>query len=331
MNAVSVVWPTALLVLGVGCAHLEETPRAVEIPDLVIELPEPDIEFRPPKSETWHPATPGQPGLWRATGDDGSFTLLGSIHVGDERTADLGAAVDLAWGRSDEVVLEIDLSKVDAARTRELFEEYGMLEPPATLQSVISPETWVLLEASLEEAGQAPETVQQLKPWLAALALAGGAFTANRLDAELGVDRRLHDRARGHGPDEGDVLKPVVGLETVESQVRTFAAMPLSVQESMLHDTLAPTSAIGPSSLVEAWRRGDVDAFAELLEPDDPQLQILFEHLVFRRNRQMVARLDDMAADGKERFVVVGLLHLVGPRGIPALLSGRGYRVQRLE
>lgn len=323
--------PVALAcLLAVACASDAPPPQPLDLPALHIPIPDPGVEFRPPPSETWSPGTPGEPGVWRAEGPEGSFTLLGSIHLGDARTADLGQRVEEAWQRSDELVLEIDLGAATPAETLALAARYGTLEPPTTLESIVSPQTWALLRDALERAGQPEEPVQSLAPWLAALALTGGAFLADGLDPAQGVDERLRARARGTDGAEGGG-KPVVGLETLESQIRALASLPLAAQERMLRDALDPAHAMSPSSLVEAWRRGDVDAFASLLEPQSPEEEILYERLVYRRNREMAARLDTMARDGKERFVVVGLLHLVGDRGIPALLAGRGYTVSRLH
>ena len=44
----------------------------------------------------------------------------------------------------------------------------------------------------------------------------------------------------------------------------------------------------------------------------------------------MANRLAELGGDGKTRFVVLGAGHLVGDRGLPALLSRRGYRVSRV-
>jgi uncharacterized protein YbaP (TraB family) len=57
----------------------------------------------------------------------------------------------------------------------------------------------------------------------------------------------------------------------------------------------------------------------------------LYEHLVYRRNEQMAERLFQIGIDGKLRFVEVGILHLIGSRGIPALLGQRGYRISRVQ
>jgi uncharacterized protein YbaP (TraB family) len=45
----------------------------------------------------------------------------------------------------------------------------------------------------------------------------------------------------------------------------------------------------------------------------------------------MADRLFQIGIDGKRRFVAVGILHLVGERGIPALLGQRGYRIESVE
>jgi len=308
-----------------GPHHPPPEPPALDIP-----VADPGVAFRPPPSDTWSPGTPGEPGVWRAEGPAGSFTLLGSVHLGDARTAELGERVEAAWARADEVVLEIDLAELDREKILALTTRYGALEPPATLESRVSPRTWSLLVEALERTGQSPEQVQRLQPWLAALALTGGSLVAAGLAPEQGVDHRLHARARG-ADAEGASARPVVGLETLESQIRALASLPLPVQERLLLDALAPDETVSPQGLVDAWRRGDVNAFEALLEPGSEEEAILYERLVYRRNREMAARLDAMARDGKERFVVVGLLHLVGDRGIPALLAGRGYAVSRLD
>lgn len=308
-----------------GPHHPPPEPPALDIP-----VADPGVAFRPPPSDTWSPGAPGAPAVWRAEGSSGSFTLLGSIHLGDARTARLGEHVEAAWSRADEVVLEIDLAEVGREEILALIARYGALEPPATLESRVSPRTWELLVDALERADQPVEPIQGLQPWLAALAVTGGSLMAAGLEPEQGVDQRLHARARGAGVGDADA-RPVVGLETLESQVQALASLPLPAQERLLLDALDPEKTVAPHGLVEAWRRGEVDAFEALLDPQSEAEALLYERLVYQRNREMTKRLDAMARDGKERFVVVGLLHLVGDRGIPALLAGRGYTVSRLD
>ena len=64
---------------------------------------------------------------------------------------------------------------------------------------------------------------------------------------------------------------------------------------------------------------------------ENPQFAPLYEKVFYERNETMSDLLEDLARDGKTRLVVIGAGHMVGPRGIPALLASRGFRVDRVE
>ncbi len=83
--------------------------------------------------------------------------------------------------------------------------------------------------------------------------------------------------------------------------------------------------------LLDAWTGGDPaaieraynDAFA-----DAPALRMA---LVEQRNRAWADELTRRAAGPGTMFIAVGAGHLVGPAGLPALLSARGFRVARVQ
>ncbi|MFQ5418658.1 MAG: TraB/GumN family protein [Myxococcota bacterium] len=52
--------------------------------------------------------------------------------------------------------------------------------------------------------------------------------------------------------------------------------------------------------------------------------------MIFARNEVMADQLVALAGNGRRRLVVLGVGHLVGPRGIPELLAARGFRVERV-
>lgn len=291
-----------------------------EFPELEIEVPSPEVLFRVPPSPTYVPDTPGKPSLWQARSGAASLYLYGAIDADD---AALDARAGEAYARAEEIVLGTDHEGADAAQVRALAARYGTLEPPDSLESLLPAETWAQLVAALARGGRSVESFRSMQPWLASLALAGDGLAATEGEADA-----LTLRPRGGGD-----AKPVVGLETPESRFRTLAALPLPVQTRLLRETLAPAgdSPVAPASVVEAWRRGDAGALSALLDPPDREAALLYEQLIYRPNERMAARLDAMATDGKPRFVALSLIHLVGERGVPALLAGRGYRVERLE
>lgn len=259
---------------SVTCAAEVPTAVSIEFPELQFDIPDPDIVFRVPASETYLPATPGKPALWHARSDGGSFYLFGAIQDGETSNVELGRRAEEAYAKSEELVVETGWESLPRA------------------------------EQSLPAAG---------------------------LESERRVATGLLARARSEGRNGGG--KRIVGLDTLGSELQTVAELPPPARERLLRETRVPDAEgpVDPSSLVESWRRGDAGALSALFDPPDPEAALLYERLIFRRNEEMATRLDALATDGKERFVAVGLLHLVGRRGVPALLAGRGYRVERLD
>jgi len=154
------------------------------------------------------------------------------------------------------------------------------------------------------------------------LQLARMEFEQDGFPAEQGVDRRFLDAAAGR--------KPVIALESYALQLDLYDGFPDRVQEMMLLDLLEPEDPYETGVLVDAWARGDEQAFVDLLFPEDDRWEVYRERFFFERNENMARRLGALARDGKERFVVVGVGHMVGPRGIPALLADQGFEVERI-
>jgi len=101
----------------------------------------------------------------------------------------------------------------------------------------------------------------------------------------------------------------------------------------MLADALARVDE-DPSELLDAWERGDETAMTRLVFgplEEHPEFAEFYEVLFFARNEAMAAQLAGLVADGRRRMVVLGAGHMLGPRGIPALLASRGFRVERVE
>jgi uncharacterized protein len=308
----------ALFAVVPGLACQLWAPEPEPLPTL--ELPA--AEFRPgPELETPLLDTFDRSALWLAKCPIGAFYLFGSTELSpDGGYSSFGPAVEAAYAESQEVVQEIDLSGVEASRTIALLRRYGTLKSPATLQSRLSPETWALLERKFKQSQRSSAAVRSLQPWLVSFALAHHAPLARGRDPLSDVADRVQERAwRAASSSE----KPVVGLRTLESQFQMFAALPRAVQDSLLH------SALGGHSTDDFL--SDNPALMPALAATSQERGLYYEHLVYRRNEQMAERLFQIGIDGKLRFVAVGILHLVGERGIPALLGQRGYRISRVQ
>jgi uncharacterized protein YbaP (TraB family) len=246
--------------------------------------------------------------------------LLGSIHVGSSDMGRLHPAITNAYARANELVVEVDL-KADAAKMSAAYAARAYLPAGEQLTDQIAPTTWQQLEAYLGERGVDPEPFLGMKPWAVMLRLAGMQFTKEGYQAEYGIDQ-VFLRAAGD--------KPIVALESYELQLDLYDGFPFDVQEMMLLDFLDPEDPYQTNALIDAWRFGDEQAFVDLLFPRAERWQPYQERFFFERNEAMAAQLSELCRDGRSRFVVVGVGHMVGPRGIPALLADRGFRVRRI-
>jgi hypothetical protein len=146
------------------------------------------------------------------------------------------------------------------------------------------------------------------------------------MQGEFGVDRHFITEA-------AEEERPIRGLETLQSQMQIFDDLSPHLQELMLEDALARIDT-DPADLVSAWETGDEEQLTrQLLGPldENPEFAEFYEALFFRRNEAMAAQIAELVGDGRRRFVVLGAAHMLGDRGIPALLQARGFGVERIS
>ncbi|MGH0031280.1 MAG: TraB/GumN family protein [Myxococcota bacterium] len=269
----------------------------------------------------------GHPTLWRAQRGAATVYLLGSVHLGTPGPPQLGPGFEQAWSRSAELVVEVDGSLYDEDDARRLTDRYGRVPTPGTLRDRVSLRTWTELVAHLDARGVPVPAVAPYRPWLVSLLVSVREYQALGQDPESGLSRELLRRAYAND-------KPVVPLETLESRFALFAGLPDPVQELMLRDALASSAdfAAHTEAIESAWRDGRDRALRRLLFPreGDADFAPFYENVVFARSRRMADRVADLSADGETRLMVVGVVHMLGKRGIPALLAERGFEVKEL-
>jgi uncharacterized protein YbaP (TraB family) len=272
---------------------------------------------------------PNDPLLWRAEAPGeggGALYLLGSVHMGTPAMQNLGPVVSDAFGRTEELVVEVDLSSLDPVETAVLMHRHGSFVDGVQLRDVIRPETHALLIEYLEERALSPAAFETMMPWLVATMVAVMGFEDAGLDGRLGVDQAFIDQA-------GE--KPIVPLETFESQLAMLSGLDWEIQDLMLEDSLLKSGemALQSAMIVESWRLGDEAELERILFEDlesTPALEPLYQVMFYDRNVRMTRLLVELSGDGIPRFVVLGAGHMVGSRGVPALLAAEGFRVEQI-
>jgi uncharacterized protein YbaP (TraB family) len=267
------------------------------------------------------------PAAWRVEGPAGTAYLLGSLHYGTEELYPLPSAVEDAFRNSDALVVEVNILDLDPVRAARTMAQHGFYQDGSTVEQNISPSTWREVRQLIRDYGLPLEIYQIQKPWLLAVGLSTLELGKLGYREDLGIDQHFLRRAQG--------AKPIVELETLDSQIGIFDQLSAGEQEQLLVQTLDELGDSGEyfGGLFDAWKRGDADAIEEIISATQGQTAAgdrLYYRLFTKRNKEMASKIGGMLDDNKTYFVVLGAGHLVGDGGIVELLRGKGFELTQL-
>ncbi|QSQ21203.1 TraB/GumN family protein [Pyxidicoccus parkwayensis] len=284
-----------------------------------------------PAPRPYVPVDTGHAFLWEVKdghGRGGTAYLVGSIHMGKTGELALPPSMEAAFAKSDALVVEVDVDKVDPTAMQKLALELGRLPDGQRLSQRLDPVTMRLLGNAAQRMGLPLSNLEPLRPWLVGMVLSVTELQQAGYQQGEGIDRAFLARAHDAG-------KSIVELETAEGQLRMLAGTPDSLQDLMLRDQLRRDTNAGAAldQVISAWKAGDADGLASLVleGADDATYRPVYERIYFERNTQMATRVDALLAEPRTHFIVVGAGHVVGPKGLVALLQQQGHTVRQLS
>jgi uncharacterized protein YbaP (TraB family) len=269
-----------------------------------------------------HPAEVN-PALWLAEGPQGQKVwLFGTIHALPAPVHWRSVKVDAALKQADLLVLEVADIGNDAG-TAKAFAALAQSPDLPPLAERIEPDLRDELAVELKDGGIAPAQLDPYETWAAALMLQQADSAAGASDAANGIDRALAKAWSG----------PIAEFEGAAAQLAIFDRLPEPQQRALLGAVVreAPQRDGQTLELQQAWMRGDMDFIARTTAEDFLKQPELREALLTGRNRAWLVQIDTMLAKGGRPFVAVGAAHLAGADGLPAMLSARGWKVNRLQ
>ena len=262
--------------------------------------------------------------VWKIRGPGGGTVFLaGSIHLLRAGDAALPAAIEQAYGEAERLVMEIDLDDIDPAAAAAFTQQHATYGPGDGLRRTLGERRWQRARVEFERLGLELATLDRLEPWAVALLYSVSSLARLGFEPALGVEEQLKTRALADD-------KPIGGLETLEYQLGLFDALPPADQARLLELTLDDTagSLREADALTRAWREGDERALARLLLREYRRFPGLYEPLVHGRNRNWVPQVEALLRETDDTLLIVGAMHLVGERGLIALLRERGLVVE---
>ena len=261
--------------------------------------------------------------MWKVEDPNGSSAyLLGSLHVLTADFYPLSAPINKAFAESKTLVEEVDIDEMNDPMIMMAALSKAMLTDGRTLDQVIAPELFAEVKACAEKAGLPMMALQRMKPWLVAIALMAPTLQAAGFKPELGIDRHFFDRAKDSGMKRQ-------ALETMAFQLDQFDTLPPKLQEALLKSTIddLDTQVSGVRDMAQAWTFGNVAAIEKLTLASLQEAPELYQRLLVDRNLNWIPHVEACIKNNSGCFIVVGAAHLVGPDGLPALLTKKGYKV----
>ncbi|MCB2061683.1 MAG: TraB/GumN family protein, partial [Novosphingobium sp.] len=249
--------------------------------------------------------------------------LFGTIHALPARIDWLEGPVAAAFEESGELVTEI--VREGPAEMQTLVFDKATLPEGETLRGLLSDEQKAQYEAALAALGMPAQAFDRFEPWYTAIALSTVPMMRDGFASENGVEETLQARSEALGQTHG-------GLETAEYQLSLFDTLPLDVQKRYLAQVVEdlPTMKEDLRKMIEAWKQGDAEELAKLMnaQEDDPAL---VEALLTGRNRKWAEWIGKRLDEPGTVFLAVGAGHLAGEGSVQDQLCANGIAAKRIQ
>jgi uncharacterized protein YbaP (TraB family) len=280
------------------------------------------------------------PLFYRVSGQNGEqMWLLGTIHLGDERTANLPNEIQDALSDSDALAVEFDLNDFseqlmqDQELAETVLKEYLYLDGSMIQDHLQLEGLYEAAVQTMKMTGQLQGMILYTKPVIWSQMIEefylGQGY---KLSSDDGVDLQLLNWAEEQG-------KKILNVESGVDQLKMLSGFSDDVQEAILASTLS----IDPASynadqmeMYDLWCEGNVEKLTAMLETDtsamSPEELAIYEEytkaMETDRNEQMLKVAEGYLESGETVFFAVGLAHLLVEDGLVHTLQNAGYTVE---
>jgi hypothetical protein len=267
-------------------------------------------------------AAQAMPPVWVVKDHDSEVVLFGSVHILPPNLEWRPPALAAALKDADDLWFELPMDPQSAAQTSQLAVQRGLMATGQSLFKLLGPKDAARLAKVAQDYGVSPALLDHLQPWMAEIALAGGAYKKAGADADDGVEKAVSAEAPASAQRRA--------FETPAEQIDMLSGGDTAEQLASLRETIQEMEDKPDefAILVRAWMKGDISALDhEALKPLRKASPSLFKRLVTDRNARWAQILDQRLKGHGRTVVVVGVGHLIGPGSVPERLRALGYSV----
>lgn len=270
------------------------------------------------------PPPPQGPALWQVADEDTTIYLLGTVHALPANVDWFKGPIATALGASGELVTELPRGAVGDPASQRMIMGMAVLPPEKSLRDMLNPAQRASYEAALGKVGLPPAAFDRFEPWFAGMTLTMLPLLQNGYTTDSGVEQVVEAKAVAGAERDA--------LETLEFQMKLFDELPPESQIAFLMATADNIDQVVPTlnAMVAAWQVGDAGKLAALMNAGmtDP---VLAERLLYARNREWAAWIDERLDRPGTVFIAVGAGHLAGRMSVQDYLAERGLKPARVQ
>ncbi len=264
--------------------------------------------------------------LWEVSSDnDTEAYLVGSVHLMKPSIYPLDEVYQEAFQQSDMLVFELNFDSVKV-KMPGLIRELALYPPGESLKGALSPSTYKLLTTTLDSLGLPAARFQRMEPWLISIIIPGVEMRKAGYSGQSGIDLHFFNKAK-------EVGKEIMGLETAAYQFGLFDDLTPEMQEKFLKYSLQDIERNLQmiDEMVTAWEQGNAEKLESMMQAEMKEtMPSIYNTLLVERNLNWISEIEKLIQSSEIPMIVVGAGHMVGEKGLVALLKERGYIVEQL-
>jgi len=255
--------------------------------------------------------------LWKIEGNgiEKPSYLFGTIHITCDATleADVTKALDV----TSQIVLEMDMDdpSLQAKIMKDMYLNNGK-----TIKDFVSEEEYVAIDSLFQNTmGMPLKMLENVRPFFLS-----SMFYPKMIDCPMqSFELELIKVAKVQNEE-------ILGLETIEDQMKVFEDIPLEDQYADLIRMAEDNLEYDKNSfakLLEVYESEDITALLDMM--NDENNKTVSEHqdvLLENRNKNWISKIEAFVKE-QPTFFGVGAGHLAGENGVIQLLRKVGYSV----
>jgi uncharacterized protein len=262
--------------------------------------------------------------MWKVSSPTATVYLFGSIHLAVKEMYPLPQAVESAFDSAKILAVEVNIKRFAEGEMLKMVQQYGMYPANDSLTKHLPAETLAALDQFCAEYGFPREGLEQMKPWMVSTIVSLLPYMKAGADPKLGLDLHFLEKAK--------TTQRIDEFETADFQFALLSSGTESQQIELLNSALKHASRAGEFRLrvIKAYETGDPAGVEETLREQAAEARWFYKQAIDDRNIKMAEKIETYLQGKDPVFVVVGLGHLVGEKGILKLLQAKKYDLQQM-